>query len=84
MADMTGYNPNTPASYEWADIPGDLHNLACGFSFVDGHSEMKRWVSGITTPPAAPLNSELSLPSPYLAPNDPDVGWVQNVATRPQ
>lgn len=34
------------------DIPANYHNGACGFSFADGHSEIKRWVgktSGHTT-----------------------------------
>jgi prepilin-type N-terminal cleavage/methylation domain-containing protein/prepilin-type processing-associated H-X9-DG protein len=27
------------------DIPANYHNGACGFSFADGHSEIKKWVS---------------------------------------
>lgn len=27
------------------DIPANYHNGACGFSFADGHSEIKRWLS---------------------------------------
>ena len=27
----------------WTDIPATYHNGACGFSFVDGHSEIHRW-----------------------------------------
>ncbi len=27
----------------WFDFPGTYHNLACGFSFADGHSESHRW-----------------------------------------
>jgi len=27
------------------DIPANYHNGACGFSFADGHSEIKRWIS---------------------------------------
>jgi len=27
------------------DLPANYHNGACGFSFADGHSEIKRWLS---------------------------------------
>jgi len=28
---------------EWIDFPGTYHNMACGFAFADGHSEIKKW-----------------------------------------
>jgi prepilin-type N-terminal cleavage/methylation domain-containing protein/prepilin-type processing-associated H-X9-DG protein len=27
----------------WGNLPANYHNGACGFSFADGHSEIKRW-----------------------------------------
>ncbi len=27
----------------WDDYPSSLHNGACGFSFADGHAEIKKW-----------------------------------------
>jgi prepilin-type N-terminal cleavage/methylation domain-containing protein len=33
---------------EWIDWPGTYHNMACGFSFADGHSEIKKWKVGST------------------------------------
>ncbi len=27
----------------WGDIPASYHNGACGYSFADGHSEIKAW-----------------------------------------
>jgi prepilin-type N-terminal cleavage/methylation domain-containing protein len=33
---------------EWIDFPGTYHNMACGFSFADGHSEIKKWKDGRT------------------------------------
>ena len=27
----------------WEDLPASYHNGACGFSFADGHSEIKKW-----------------------------------------
>ncbi len=29
----------------WIDLPAAYHNGACGFSFMDGHSEIHKWVS---------------------------------------
>lgn len=29
----------------WGDTPASYHNGACGFSFPDGHAEIKRWLS---------------------------------------
>lgn len=82
MADMTGYNPNSPSSYSWAgyDVPGMYHSRAAGFSFTDGHSEIKKWQDGRTTPPMSPKGQYLSF-NP-AQPNNPDIFWVQDRATR--
>ncbi|HVV73877.1 MAG TPA: prepilin-type N-terminal cleavage/methylation domain-containing protein, partial [Verrucomicrobiae bacterium] len=54
MTDMTGYSPPNPGAYTFtSDLPGMYHNNAAGFSFADGHSEMKRWLDPRTTPPLA-------------------------------
>jgi prepilin-type N-terminal cleavage/methylation domain-containing protein/prepilin-type processing-associated H-X9-DG protein len=29
--------------YLWGNMPANYHNGACGFSFVDGHAEIKKW-----------------------------------------
>src|SRR5512138_602632 len=51
MTDMRGW-PDTPALYRFtSDLPGFYHHLACGFSFADGHSEIRRWRDSRTTPP---------------------------------
>lgn len=28
---------------QWGNMPANYHNGACGFSFADGHSEIKKW-----------------------------------------
>jgi prepilin-type processing-associated H-X9-DG protein len=33
---------NVP-TVRWVDMPGSYHNKACGLSFADGHSEIRRW-----------------------------------------
>lgn len=40
-----GYFINNPTGNNWQDIPGSYHDGAAGFSFADGHSEIRRWLS---------------------------------------
>lgn len=40
-----GYFINNPNATAWQDLPASYHNGACGFSFADGHSEIKKWRS---------------------------------------
>ncbi len=40
-----GYFINNPDAGAWQDIPAAYHNGACGFSFADGHSEIRKWLS---------------------------------------
>jgi prepilin-type N-terminal cleavage/methylation domain-containing protein/prepilin-type processing-associated H-X9-DG protein len=40
-----GYFINNPDLFQWQDVPACYHNGACGFSFADGHSEIKKWRS---------------------------------------
>ncbi len=46
-----GYFINNPGAGAWQDIPASYHNGACGFSFADGHSEIKKWRSGTSRYP---------------------------------
>ena len=39
IATLSGYG----GLYGWCDVPATYHNGACGFAFLDGHSEIKRW-----------------------------------------
>jgi prepilin-type N-terminal cleavage/methylation domain-containing protein len=32
---------------KFPDVPGSYHNWGCGFSFVDGHSELRNWVTPV-------------------------------------
>jgi len=47
---MLYINPKqtNPTSKEWNDMPASYHNGACGFSFADGHSEIKKWKNAST------------------------------------
>jgi prepilin-type processing-associated H-X9-DG protein len=46
-----GYFINDPEAEAWQDLVASYHNGACGFSFADGHSEIKKWTSGTSKYP---------------------------------
>jgi prepilin-type N-terminal cleavage/methylation domain-containing protein len=35
--------PKTPPNYQMVDWPATYHNMAAGFAFADGHSEIHKW-----------------------------------------
>jgi prepilin-type N-terminal cleavage/methylation domain-containing protein/prepilin-type processing-associated H-X9-DG protein len=47
-------NPSPTGS--WADLPASYHNQACGFSFVDGHCEIHKWLVGETCLPVRKID----------------------------
>ncbi len=51
----------------WGNDPGIYHNGACGFSFVDGHSETHKWRDPDTLAANKPANPQ----GPH------DVPWIQ-------
>jgi prepilin-type N-terminal cleavage/methylation domain-containing protein len=61
------------------DLPGMYHGNANGFSFADGHSEIKKWRDSRTTPPLV-ANGEIM--DGFSCPMNPDVVWLQERATR--
>ena len=83
--DMAGYSTGKPSggSYMLADLPAFYHGNSCGFSFADGHSELKRWLDARTMPPlkheSLVFNGSTETASPY----NQDVAWLQDKATRP-
>jgi prepilin-type N-terminal cleavage/methylation domain-containing protein len=77
---MAGW-PNDPTRYGFFDLPGYYHHLAAGFSFADGHSEIKRWQDQRTMPP---LQRNGWVPDHYDSPDNPDVKWLQQRSTRPK
>jgi prepilin-type processing-associated H-X9-DG protein len=53
------------------DFPASYHNGACGFSFADGHSEIRKWVDKRTIAPIKHAPMALNVASP----NNRDVLW---------
>ncbi len=57
----------------WNDLPASYHNGACGFSFADGHVEIKKWLDDTTKQPVR----RQELPGiTTRAPNDRDLKWI--------
>ena len=55
------------------DYPASYHNGACGFSFADGHAEIKKWIDGRTRLKVTYTGNISSRASP----NNPDIAWMQ-------
>jgi prepilin-type N-terminal cleavage/methylation domain-containing protein len=59
--------------YQIVDYPASYHVGACGFSFVDGHSEIHKWQYKQTMPDLHPgelLDLDVNLPG------DKDIFWI--------
>jgi prepilin-type processing-associated H-X9-DG protein len=76
MIDMTGYLPHDPSLYNLNEGPGYYHDGSGTVSFADGHTEIHRWVD--------PRTIWTSIPNSVASPNNPDVAWLQDHATRPK
>jgi prepilin-type N-terminal cleavage/methylation domain-containing protein/prepilin-type processing-associated H-X9-DG protein len=61
----------------WTDVPASTHNGAGGFSFADGHAEIKKWLDGNTKAPVRRLSPcpDNNLHSPN------DIAWLQQRTT---
>ena len=84
IQDMSGYSPYNPALHRWLDIPGSYHGNACGIAYCDGHSEIKKWRDGRTTKPILEGGTIFDGHSPISQPNNVDIAWLQDKATRPK
>jgi prepilin-type N-terminal cleavage/methylation domain-containing protein len=77
---MGGY-PDKPNTFRFWDIPGFYHGGSGCLSFTDGHSELRRWVDLRTMPPIKP---GVGYPDLFNSPNNLDIAWLQDHATRPK
>jgi prepilin-type N-terminal cleavage/methylation domain-containing protein/prepilin-type processing-associated H-X9-DG protein len=63
----------------WQDGPSTLHNGGCGFTFGDGHSEIKKWKDPRTR------GMKVSYTTPYhygwVQLDNQDIKWVQDRTT---
>jgi len=75
---MSGY-PDKPTQWTIVDFPASYHNRAGGFSFADGHSEIKKWTDARTFP-VLKKGQGLSLNVPSA--RNQDVLWMMERSTR--
>jgi prepilin-type N-terminal cleavage/methylation domain-containing protein len=76
--DMRGY-PDDPGAWGFYDLPGKYHHRANGFSFADGHAEIRRWRDDRTMPA---LVYDQEGDDSFRSPNNRDVYWLQEHSTR--
>jgi prepilin-type N-terminal cleavage/methylation domain-containing protein/prepilin-type processing-associated H-X9-DG protein len=67
--------PDTSA--KWTDVPASTHNGAGGFSFADGHAEIKKWLNDNTK---ASVRRKAPCPDNELYSPD-DISWLQQRTT---
>lgn len=72
-SDMAVKCDATGSAAQFIDYPASYHNGACGFSFADGHAEIRKWLDPRTKPPAK-YTGNLNV---RASPNNPDIAWMQ-------
>jgi prepilin-type N-terminal cleavage/methylation domain-containing protein/prepilin-type processing-associated H-X9-DG protein len=63
---------------QWSDLPASYHNGAGGFSFADGHSQIKKWQSASTKRPVKKTSSDFPIP---VGGDTRDIAWVADHTT---
>ncbi len=84
-----GYYLNNPGSYNpttdvisqvptsWGDLPASYHNGAAGFSFVDGHSEVHKWVGKTARVRVKAIDGQgFDSPNLNTAQDKQDIRWL--------
>jgi len=69
--DMSGYDPYSPSSFAFIDVPATFHEKAGSLSYADGHSEIHVWRDPRT------IKAGLFEASP----NNPDLDWFHQRTT---
>jgi prepilin-type N-terminal cleavage/methylation domain-containing protein len=62
------------------DLPASYHDGACGFSFMDGHSEIHHWLDSRTKQPITGKTWQSDVPMP----GNQDLIWLSERTTVPQ
>ena len=57
----------------WSDLPASYHNGACGFSFADGHSEIRKWLAASTRRPVKQTSADFPIP---VVSDTRDINWL--------
>jgi prepilin-type processing-associated H-X9-DG protein len=73
-------NLNNPTQAYIFDYPASYHNGACGFSFADGHAEIRKWLDPRTK---APIRYDNNLTLGVTTPNNRDMLWLTDHTSAP-
>ena len=73
-----GYFQVDMTTDRFPDLPASFHNAACGFSFADGHAEIRKWRNGNTIKPAS---RGVSTQNTAAGPNNMDLIWLREKTT---
>ena len=65
----------------WQDGPATYHGGGCGFSFADGHAEIKKWRDPRTLARPMIATYTYSFPFGVFHGNSKDIAWVQERTT---
>jgi prepilin-type processing-associated H-X9-DG protein len=76
--------PQPPNQTQMVDWPASFHNGACGFAFVDGHSEIHKWRDSRTTAPVKYNDWLYNLVAPISQPNNQDLIWLAQRSSTPK
>ncbi len=78
---MAGF-PDQPELHGFIgfDYPASYHSDSGTLSFADGHSETRRWIDPRTRPPL--VKDDWLMLNDEITPNNPDIRWLQERATR--
>jgi prepilin-type N-terminal cleavage/methylation domain-containing protein/prepilin-type processing-associated H-X9-DG protein len=76
-----GATATNPGQYRFWDLPAMAHGGGCSFSYADGHAAPKKWRDGRTTPGLVPPPGSIN--GVFTSPNNDDIAWMQDNATRP-
>jgi prepilin-type N-terminal cleavage/methylation domain-containing protein/prepilin-type processing-associated H-X9-DG protein len=68
------------ADNEWFNLPASYHNGAAGFSFADGHAEIRKWLDHSTFQPVTQVYHPGEWPP---TPGSVDIDWMQAHSTAP-
>ncbi len=80
--DTAGYPSQLNLTQFNDDMPASYHHRAGGLSFADGHSQTRRWLDPRTMPTIRKGQSWTMSTGPTRSPNNRDVLWLQEHATR--
>ena len=79
---MKGF-PDQPQLLAWGtELPASYHHRAGGFSFADGHAEIRGWKDSRTMPPIVKGHSRWKDAIVVPSPGNKDIIWLQERSTR--